>query len=146
MEVNKYMKEKIFIRNSGTCVDLLHSLQNKKVEYFGLLLIDRDYRLIAKKTIAKGDVNTCTWDRKKVYHTICRTKNCCAVIFYHNHPAGTKEPSYADVQTTLELKQGCNLLGYEVLDHIIICKTEYYSFLENGLVVTDKAELKIAEK
>jgi proteasome lid subunit RPN8/RPN11 len=45
---------------------------------------------------------------------------CASVIVAHNHPSGVLSPSYEDIQITKQLKQSAELLGIELLDHIII--------------------------
>lgn len=55
-----------------------------------------------------------------------------AVIVAHNHPAGSLEPSVADVEMTGQLKAAGVILGISLLDHIIFNRTSYFSFLEEG--------------
>lgn len=55
-----------------------------------------------------------------------------AVIVAHNHPSGGVEPSPSDVAITAQLKAAGEILGIELLDHIIFNRTEYFSFLEDG--------------
>lgn len=53
-----------------------------------------------------------------------------AMIFAHNHPSGSLEPSPADMQLTRRLKDGAKLLDIALLDHIIVTERGYYSFVE----------------
>jgi DNA repair protein RadC len=55
-----------------------------------------------------------------------------AVIIAHNHPAGSLEPSPADIETTRQLKAAVGIVGITLLDHIIFNRTDYFSFLESG--------------
>jgi DNA repair protein RadC len=55
-----------------------------------------------------------------------------AVIIAHNHPAGSLEPSLADIETTRQLKAAGTVVGITLLDHIIFNRTDYLSFLESG--------------
>ena len=55
-----------------------------------------------------------------------------AVIVAHNHPSGGVEPSQSDIATTTRLKAAGDILGIELLDHIIFNRTEYFSLLEHG--------------
>jgi DNA repair protein RadC len=55
-----------------------------------------------------------------------------AVIIAHNHPAGSLEPSLADIETTRQLKAAGTVVGITLLDHIIFNRTDYFSFLESG--------------
>lgn len=55
-----------------------------------------------------------------------------SVIVAHNHPAGSLEPSAWDTEITKQLKAAGEVVGVELLDHIIFNRTGYYSFLESG--------------
>jgi len=55
-----------------------------------------------------------------------------AVIIAHNHPAGSLEPSPADVEITKQIKAAGAVVGISLLDHIIFNRTAYFSFLEAG--------------
>ena len=55
-----------------------------------------------------------------------------AVIVAHNHPSGGVEPSHSDINITTQLKAVGEVVGIELLDHIIFNRTEYFSFLEAG--------------
>ena len=54
------------------------------------------------------------------------------ILVAHNHPAGSVEPSAADVVATGQLKAAGLLLGIPLLDHVIFNKGGYFSFLESG--------------
>ena len=55
-----------------------------------------------------------------------------AIICIHNHPGGSPFPSKQDYEITNSLIEASKILGIKVLDHIIICQNNYYSFLENN--------------
>ena len=57
-----------------------------------------------------------------------------AIIVAHNHPSGGVEPSQSDINITGQLKAAGEILGIELLDHIIFNRTGYFSFLEAGLL------------
>ena len=52
----------------------------------------------------------------------------------HNHPSGDCEPSKEDEEITKVLNNAGDLLGINVLDHIIIAKDNFTSFKEKGLI------------
>ena len=58
--------------------------------------------------------------------------NASAVILSHNHPSGNSKPSQADIQVTKKVKESCNLLDFQLLDHVIVTSDSYYSFADNG--------------
>ena len=56
------------------------------------------------------------------------------VIFVHNHPSGDARPSAEDCALTARLIEAGALLGVRVLDHVIIGREGYFSFLDRGLM------------
>ena len=63
------------------------------------------------------------------------------MILFHNHPSGNTNPSEYDIKMTKDFEKGGELLGILVLDHIIIGKYDYFSFLEH-----DKMNHKVREE
>ena len=61
-------------------------------------------------------------------------EHASAVICCHNHPFGPCLPSTADEEATRVLKESSDILGIRFLDHIIISKDGYYSFMEHGML------------
>ena len=55
-----------------------------------------------------------------------------SIIIVHNHPTGNVIPSKQDLDLTKNIISVGNILGIKVVDHVIIGKNNYYSFLENG--------------
>ena len=61
-------------------------------------------------------------------------RNSHKIILMHNHPSGNIEPSNEDKNVTLRLIKCGDLIGIEVIDHIIIGDGLYYSFKENMII------------
>ena len=59
--------------------------------------------------------------------------NSAALIVAHNHPSGEPAPSPEDVLVTREIVQAGELLGVEVLDHLVIGQGKWVSMREKGL-------------
>ena len=59
-------------------------------------------------------------------------KSACSLIFCHNHPSGESEPSLPDITVTRKLKEGGEILGIKILDHIIIGNDNIFSFNSEG--------------
>lgn len=64
--------------------------------------------------------------------------NAASVVLVHNHPSGSLEPSENDLHLTARLKMAGDILGIEVLDHIIVGgdPSHYFSFCENQIMPT----------
>lgn len=78
-----------------------------------------------------GSINSAHIHPREIVKTALAC-NAAAIILAHNHPSGIAEPSAADKQITQKIDQACQLVEVRVLDHFIIGKGVYYSFLENG--------------
>lgn len=140
------MKTRIFVRSPKDVVPLLAKYTRKKTEHFGVICMNSQYEVISEKRLFMGSVNSCTVDPKIIFWEACK-KNASAMIIYHNHPSGNTEPSKQDVTTTLKLKGCCELMNISLLDHIIVGRYDYYSFLENECVLsTHDEEVKVAER
>ena len=61
-------------------------------------------------------------------------ESAASVIFVHNHPSGDPEPSIDDIEITKRLCKSCNIVGINVLDHIIVGSDDYYSFKMKNMI------------
>lgn len=73
--------------------------------------------------------------------------NAANIILVHNHPSGDPSPSRADILVTRKFKECCQLLGFELLDHVIVGSTgKKYSMKEAGILPEGETKLSVAEK
>ena len=61
-------------------------------------------------------------------------EGAAGIILLHNHPSGNPDPSEEDIDITKQLVKAGEILGIEVLDHIIIANKRYFSFKEKGII------------
>ena len=101
-------------------------------EHLRLLLLDTKNRVLATPTIYRGSVNTTVVRVSELFREAIRS-NSAALIVVHNHPSGDPTPSSEDVQMTRQIVQAGELLGIEVLDHLIIGSGRFVSLKERGL-------------
>lgn len=127
------MKEKIRIENPAQTADLLSSYCNKKQEHFGVICVDGGMNVISRKELFKGGASKSTIYPHILFWEICK-RNACGVILFHNHPSGNVLPSEDDIITTQKIEKGCELLGIQLLDHVIVSRNKYYSFKEHSLI------------
>jgi len=57
-----------------------------------------------------------------------------SIIICHNHPSGNVQPSEADKQITLKLKQAASLMDIQILDHVVLTAVSYFSFCDEGIL------------
>ena len=113
--VYKYYKEKI---------------GSKKQEYFYAVYLDNSKRIIDDKMLFIGTVNYSLVHPREIFKE-AYILGASALICVHNHPSGNPIPSKEDYDITNNLIEVSKILGIKLVDHIIICKNNYYSFLEN---------------
>lgn len=102
-------------------------------EVFGCIWLDASHRVIEVEELFRGTLTqTSVYPREVVKAAL--KHNAAAVIFYHNHPSGSDEPSTADELLTRHLKDALKLVDIKVLDHFIVAHTKTTSFAERGLI------------
>ena len=89
--------------------------------------------LIGIETVSIGSLNSSIVHPRELFKTAIK-KSAAAIILAHNHPSGDASPSQEDIEVTKRIKSGGNLLGIDVLDHIIIGENSYYSFKEEKIL------------
>lgn len=106
-------------------------LGNRTYESFAVLFVDVRNRLIAAEELFRGTLtHTSVYPREVVKCALAH--NAASVIFAHNHPSGSPEPSAADRNLTQALKQALSLVDIRVLDHFVVAGRQVYSFAEHG--------------
>jgi DNA repair protein RadC len=108
-----------------------NKIGNKKQEYFYVIYLDNAKRIINDKLLFIGTINHSVVHPREIYKEAYML-SASALICVHNHPSGNVYPSSEDVNITNNLNQIGLLLGIKLIDHIIIGKNSYYSFLENN--------------
>ena len=108
-------------------------LAQEKNEIFVALFLDTQHRVLAFEKLFQGTVDsTSVHPRVVIQRTLVH--NAAAVIFAHNHPSGSVDPSTADKEMTEQLKQVLEIIDVRVLDHFIVSCEGIFSFAECGLL------------
>jgi len=105
-------------------------------EEFWVLVLDSKNRIRGEILVGKGGLTTCPVNPADVFRELIR-EGAYATIFVHNHPSGESSPSPEDVALTDMLCKGGEMLGLRVVDHIIIGRSDYFSFLDAGMLVRE---------
>ena len=116
---------------SETAASLVTMLQDEPSEVFAILCVTTKYRVIAYHEVSRGTLDATLVHPREVFK-VALLANAAAIILTHNHPSGDPSPSPDDVQLTRRLVDAGALLGVQVLDHIIVGDSRYYSFKEAG--------------
>ncbi len=119
-----------YVENPKQAVEVIRKeLKDKAKEHFKLILLNTRNKVIDVVNVSVGTLNASLVHPREVFKEAI-THNSASAILVHNHPSGDPEPSDDDIKMTKRLKESGNILGIEVIDHIIIGKDSYYSFKE----------------
>ena len=102
-------------------------------EHFIVLAFNQKHRLIGYKHVSTGTLTTSLVHPREVFSAALELR-AAALIFLHNHPSGDPMPSTEDVEITRRLKEGGEILGFRILDHIILGHDSIYSFSDSGVL------------
>lgn len=111
----------------------LNFIRSKKQEYFICLSLDSGKRLIARRVVTIGLLDTVLAHPREVFAAPIADR-AASVIVAHNHPSGDVQPSRQDIKLTQQLVAAGQILGIGLYDHIIVTKMGYYSFREKQLI------------
>lgn len=110
---------------------LLPRMAALRTECFYALYLDAKGGILLEKAISQGTLTSSLVHPREVFSPaiLCRA---AAVVVAHNHPSGDPEASAEDRTTTRRLQRAGRLLGIELLDHVVVGRGQYQSFLEEG--------------
>lgn len=108
-----------------------NTMGDRPYEEFWILMLNKANKILRKHQISEGGISGTVVDPKKVFK-ICLENHATSIILGHNHPSGLLKPSDADLLITKKLSEAGKLLEINVLDHLIISDTSYFSFADEG--------------
>jgi len=131
--INKPLnKENIKIKDAKDIAKLLmNELRYEKREIVKIILLNSKNIIIKIKDISYGGTNFAMIEPKEILIEAIKLQ-APKMILVHNHPSGDVTPSKADFNMTDKIYESAQLLGIELLDHIIIGDNKYESIL--GLI------------
>jgi len=103
------------------------------VERCGVLLLDARHRLLRTRLLSSGSRDATVVHPREVFRE-AMLGAASGVIVFHNHPSGDALPSPEDYLLTRRLMSAGELLGIDLVDHLILADNSYYSFLEKGRI------------
>ena len=112
---------------------LAPSMEHLEHEVFKVILLDDKHRVISIPLVSVGHLNASLVHPRECFKAAVR-QNASRVVLAHNHPSGNPRPSDDDLRITQRLVDCGNVLGIEVIDHIVIGFNSYHSFLKNGQI------------
>ena len=120
------------LHNMQDILGRLSDIRALQQEHFVCLSLDGGQRLIARRTITIGLLDRVQTHPREVFADAIADR-AASVIIAHNHPSGSAEPSRRDITCTQQLAAAGQLLGIPLRDHLILTKTEHFSFAQHHL-------------
>jgi DNA repair protein RadC len=100
-------------------------------EQFHVILLDGKNRPIKQVRISEGSLTASLVHPREVFVPVIEA-SAAAIILVHNHPSGDPTPSAEDIALTERLRRAGELMGVQVLDHVVIGHGRYVSFADEG--------------
>lgn len=101
-----------------------------KKENFVVVSVDTRNKIIAVDTVFVGTLNSSLIHPREIFETAIR-RHAALIVVAHNHPSGDPRPSDEDVKVTKLLLDSGKIMGIPVMDHLVVTRDKFYSFLEN---------------
>jgi len=113
--------------------EFAESLLKSDREKFICMHLNVKNQIISFEIVSTGSLTSSIVHPREVYKGAILS-NSASVIFMHNHPSGDPEPSIDDIEITKRLEKAGEILGINVLDHIIVAQKGFYSFRQHNLI------------
>lgn len=102
-------------------------------EHFVSIFLNSKNMVLGWETISIGSLNACIVHPREVFNAAIKRRSA-SIICVHNHPSGNPDPSNEDIDITKRLMAAGEIIGIEMLDHIIIGHAHYISLKERGFM------------
>lgn len=112
---------------------VMEDLRYLQKEHFVCLFLNTKNHVVGQETLSMGSLNASIVHPREVFRAAIR-RSSASIICVHNHPSGDPTPSPEDIEMTKRLVEAGNIVGIEVLDHLIIGDQKFISLKEQGLM------------
>ena len=138
-DIKKYTKDSKTVTKASQIAKIIRSIirtQNeidKVKEHFFVIGLDPAYKMKYIELCSLGTIDSSLVNKREILVYAIR-QNCPYLILAHNHPSNITTPSPIDLKITNSIGVAANLLNIQLVDHIIITKEEYFSFVNSKLI------------
>lgn len=123
-----------FIRSPRDVFDIFrHIIGVLNVEEFHIIMLSTKNGILGTEIISRGTLNSSLVHPRETFIPAIK-RSASSIIAIHNHPSGDCTPSPEDVQLTQRLSQASEIIGIDLLDHVIVSTDSYCSLKERGLM------------
>ncbi len=132
--LNGKENNRISIRSKNQLLNYLRkNIGISKIEEFKVLFLNSNNEVLGVETLFQGTIDKSAVYPRKILERVI-FYNARSIIFAHNHPSGNTNPSSKDIEITKMMKEFFKMVDVSVLDHVIISRDSYFSFLEEGII------------
>jgi len=114
-------------------ITAITSIEEEAQEVFGVLILNTKNKIVAVHEISRGILNASLIHPREVFKPAV-LHNAAAIVCFHNHPSGDPEPSEEDIEITNCLVKAGEIMGIEILDHIIVGDDMCVSLKKRGVM------------
>jgi len=140
------MKEPVQIKHPDDIISLLKTWARRRQEHFLVITLNAAHEVIRVHCVSMGIVNRTIANPREIFFPAIKD-NALKVIFAHNHPSGHINPSLADDDLHERLEACCQILGFSMMDNLIITKSgKYYSYRREGRITKTYEDSIINER
>jgi len=111
----------------------MKEIRGNKKEYLVIFYLDVRNQVIRKEIISIGSLNSSLIHPREVFEPAV-SHLAAQIIISHNHPSGDPSPSEEDIEVTKRLIQVGEILGIEIIDHVIVTEKEFFSMKEKKII------------
>lgn len=127
-------EERYTIRSPGDAAELLmEDLRYLDKEHFVCLYLNTKNHVIGRETISVGSLNATVVHPREVFRSAIQ-RSSASILCAHNHPSGDPTPSHEDTELTQRLLEAGEIIGIDLLDHLVIGDGVFVSMKERGLM------------
>ena len=110
----------------------MEHMRHLEQEQLLVLYVDSKCNMIKDRVMSMGSINQSYVCNREILVDALKC-GAVSIILIHNHPSGDPTPSSADISSTKKLSKACELIGLNLLDHIVIGDRCYTSFIESNI-------------
>ncbi|WP_349314957.1 DNA repair protein RadC [Chitinophaga sp. MM2321] len=126
-------KKTVIHNGSDAALFFKPMLADQYFETFYVMFLNNANKVLHYRCISSGGMTSTVVDTKIIFREALEA-HATKLLLCHNHPSGSLRPSQADIRITHKIKELGQLFDIDVLDHIIVSETGYYSLVEEGVI------------
>ena len=123
------MEKERILSSQKLAKKMQQELSHKKQEHLVALYLNTQNQIIHQQTIFIGSLTRSMAEPREILHYAIKHM-ATSIILVHNHPSGAARPSRDDDHVTIKIKEACEMMGFVLLDHLIVAGENYYSYRE----------------